>query len=150
MIRMQDHIIRETCAGLLLIDVIRLSLCDNAERIPFTNKGGFISTEIGESIDDEAIRISIHGFLDQFNKMKQTVSVICFDSLEKARRFLDSPEGRGFTDIYSDGKGFFEYTTNAGNPNLPGLITDILKNHFGFKDGSSLMAETHCEVDYFV
>ena len=32
---------------------------------------------------------------------------------------------------------------------LPFLITTILKNHFGFKENSHLVAHTYCEVDYF-
>lgn len=43
----------------------------------------------------------------------------------------------------------FEYSTYAGDPKLPVLITTILKNHFGFKETSHLVAHTYCEVDYF-
>ena len=43
----------------------------------------------------------------------------------------------------------FEYSTYAGDPKLPVLITTILKHHFGFKDNSHLVAHTYCEVDYF-
>ena len=28
-------------------------------------------------------------------------------------------------------------------------MTTILKNHFGFKENSHLVAHTYCEVDYF-
>ena len=115
MINKQEHIRRQTCADLLISDIIRLSLADNAERIPFTNKGGYISTEMGEN--------------DQ--------------------SFLESPEGARFSDTYSDGQDCFEYTTYAGDPKLIGLISAILKNHFEFKENSRLVAETHCEVDYF-
>ena len=79
----------------------------------------------------------------------QTVTVIYFDTLEKAKSFLESPEGAGFSDTYSDGQDCFEFTTYAGDPKLTGLICAILKNHFEFKDNSRLVAETHCEVDYF-
>ena len=149
MINTRDHIRRQTCADLLISDIIRLSLADNAERIPFTNKGGFISTELGENDDDEHVRISIHGFMDQTGMMMQTVTVIYFDTPEKAKAFLESPEGVGFNDTYSDGQDCFEYATFAGDPKLQGLISSILKNHFGFNDTSRLVAETHCEVDYF-
>ena len=43
----------------------------------------------------------------------------------------------------------FEYTTYAGDPKQPFLITTIMKNHFGYKDNSHLVANTYCEVDYF-
>ncbi len=29
------------------------------------------------------------------------------------------------------------------------MMTTILKNHFGFKENSHLVAHTYCEVDYF-
>ena len=149
MINTRDHIRRQTCADFLISDIIRLSLADNAERIPFTNKGGFISTELGEAADDEHTRISIHGFMGQSGMMLQTVTVIYFETPDKAKCFLESPEGVDFSDTYSDGQDCFEYTTYAGDPKLPDLISDILVNHFGFKDTSRLVAETHCEVDYF-
>ena len=149
MINKQDHIRRQTCADLLISDIIRLGLSDNAERIPFTNKGGYISTELGENDDDEHIRLSIHGFMNETGMMMQTVTVIYFDTPEKARSFLESPEGAGFSDTYSDGQDCFEFTTYAGDPKLTSLICTILKNHFDFKDNSRLVAETHCEVDYF-
>ena len=118
MINTRDHIRRQTCADLLIADIVRLSLADNAERIPFTNKGGFISTELGENDDDEHVRISIHGFMDQSGMMMQTVTVIYFDTTEKAKAFLDSPEGANFNDTFSDGQDCFEYTTYAGDPEL--------------------------------
>ena len=149
MINTQDHIRRQTCADLLPSDIIRLSLADNVERIPFTIKGGFISTEMGENDDDEHIRISVHGFMGQSGMMMQTVTVICFETPDKAKCFLESPEGMNFCDTYSNGQDCFEYTTYAGDPKLPDLISDILVNHFGFKDTSRLVAETHCEIDYF-
>ena len=49
MMNKQDRIRRQTCADLLLFDIIRLGLSDNAERIPFTSKGGYVSTEPGEN-----------------------------------------------------------------------------------------------------
>lgn len=150
MISKHDHFRRQTCADLLITDIIRQSLRDNVELIPFTRNGGFVSTEMGENDDDEHIKISIHGFMDQSGMMMQTVTVIYFDTLEKARLFLDSPEGKGFSDRNSDGQDCFDYTTFAGDPNLPSRITDILKNHFDFKENSRLVAETHCEVDYFL
>ena len=150
MISAYNHICRETSSDLFLSDIVRLSLLDNTERIPLTSKGGYISTELGENNEDESIKISVHGFLDESGRMKQTVTVICFESLEKAKSFFESPEGEGFDDTYSDGKGCFDFTTDAGNPRLPILITEILKKHFGFEENSHLTTETHCEVDYFL
>lgn len=43
----------------------------------------------------------------------------------------------------------FDNTTLAGDPRLPSLIANILKNYFGFTDRSRLCAHTYCEVDYF-
>ncbi len=104
---------------------------------------------MGENDDDEHVRISIHGFMNETGMMMQTITVIYFDTPEKAQLFLESPEGTGFSDTFSDGQDCFEYTTYAGDPKLTGLIYAILKNHFEFKDNSRLVAETHCEVDYF-
>lgn len=150
MISKHDHIRRQTCADLLMADIVKQSLEDNANRIPFTNKGGFISTEMGENDDDEHIVLSIHGFQDQSGMMMQTVTVIYFDTLEKAKHFLNSPEGNGFTNTNRIAQDCFEYTTYAGDPELPSRIISILKNHFDFKDNSRLVAETHCEIDYFI
>ena len=82
-------------------------------------------------------------------QMLQQVTVIYFDTLEKANRFVNSTEGDLFDDPYGDGQDNFEYTTYAGDPTLPFLITTILKNHFGFKENSHLTAHTYCQVDYF-
>lgn len=78
--------------------------------------------------DEEHIRLSIHGFMTETGMMMQTVSVIYFDTPEKATSFLESPEGTGFVDTYSDGQDCFEFTTYAGDPKLPGIICAILKN----------------------
>ena len=69
--------------------------------------------------------------------------------LAAADRFRRSPEGRLFDDPYGSGQDCFDYTTYAGDPRLPELIATILKNHFGYKDNSRLVAHTYCEVDYF-
>ena len=82
-------------------------------------------------------------------QMFQQVTVIYFDTLEKANHFVNSTEGGLFDDPYDDGQDNFEYTTYARDPKLPFLITTILKNHFGFKENSHLVAHTYCEVDYF-
>ncbi len=149
MIRKQDHIRRQTCADTTITDVIRQALADNTERIPFTNEGGYIATDIGESDDDEHVRIIICGFMDGSKQMLQEVTVVYFDTVSQANRFLSSPEGRLFDDTYSDGLDCFDYTTYAGNPVLPSLIATILRNHYGFKENSHLTAHTYCEVDYF-
>ena len=81
--------------------------------------------------------------------MLQQVTVIYFDTKEKADRFRYSPEGVGFDDPYGDSQDSFELTTIAGDPRLPSLIATILKNYFGFTDRSRLCAHTYCEVDYF-
>lgn len=76
--------------------------------------------------------------------MFQQIAVIYFDTMEKANRFVNSTEGSLFDDPYGDGQDNFEYTTYAGDPKLPFLITTILKNHFGFKENSHLVAHTYC------
>ena len=81
--------------------------------------------------------------------MYQNITVIYFDTKEKADRFRYSPEGVGFDDSYGDGQDSFDLTALAGDPRLPGLIATILKNYFGFTDRSRLCAHTYCEVDYF-
>ena len=82
-------------------------------------------------------------------QMLQQVTVIYFDTLEKSNRFVDSTEGGLFDGPYGDGQDNFEYTTYAGDHKLPFLITTILKNHFGYKDDSPMVAHSYCEVDYF-
>ncbi len=149
MIRKTDHIRRQTCADTTITDVIRQALADNFVRIPFTNEGGFISTELGEQEGDDFLTITISGFMCGTNQMFQEVTVIYFDTVAKANRFLSSVEGRLFDDTYSNGQDCFDYTTLAGDPKLPHLISTILKNHFGFKETSRLVAHTYCQVDYF-
>ena len=149
MITKHDHVRRQTCADTTITDVIRQALADNFERIPFTNEGGFIATDLGEKEGDDFLTINICGFMGGTGQMFQQVTVIYFETLEKANRFVNSTEGGLFDDPYGDGQDNFEYTTYAGDPKLPFLITTILKNHFGFKENSHLVAHTYCEVDYF-
>lgn len=149
MINKTDHIRRYTCADMNITQVIRKSLSDNFERIPYTNEGGYIATDIGEKEDDEHLLIMVSGFLDGAGIMMQEVTVVYFDTIERANRFRRSEEGRIFGDRFSDGKDCFDYTTFAGNPALPNLIATILRNHFNIKDNSYLIAHTYCNVDYF-
>ena len=149
MINKHDHIRRSTCADMTITQVIRKALADNFERIPFTSEGGFIATEIGETDDDDHLHISVTGYLDQSGQMLQQVTVIYFDTKEKADRFRRSPEGQCFDDPYGNGQDCFDYTTLAGDPKLLYLIATILRNYFDFKDTSPMVAHTYCEVDYF-
>ena len=149
MINKHDHIHRVTAADETITDVIRKALADNFERIPFTHEGGFIATDISETGADEDLHITITGHYGMPGQMCQQVTVIYFDTLEKAQRFRYSPEGVGFDDPYGDGQDSFDYTTYAGNPRLPELIATILRNYFDIKDNSHIVAHTYCEVDYF-
>ena len=106
-----------------ITDVIRQALADNFERIPFTNEGGFIATDLGEQEGDDFLTINICGFMGGTGQMFQQVTVIYFDTLEKANRFVNSTEGGLFDDPYGDGQDNFEYTTYAGDPKLPFLIS---------------------------
>ena len=149
MITKYDHVRRQTCADTTITDVIRQALADNFERIPFTNEGGFIATDLGEQEGDDFLTINICGFMGGTGQMFQQVTVIYFDTLEKANRFVNSTEGGLFDDPYGDGQDSFDYTTYAGNPRLPELIATILRNYFDIKDNSHIVAHTYCEVDYF-
>lgn len=149
MIKKEDHVRRQTCADMGITEVIRAALADNYARIPYTNEGGFIATDLGESEDDEHLRITVAGHMEGGKHMLQTVTVIYFDTIGQANRFLCSPEGQLFDDTFSDGQDCFDYTTYAGNPVLPSLIATILRNHCGFKENSRLTAHTYCQVDYF-
>ena len=75
--------------------------------------------------------------------MLQQVTIIYFDTVELARRFMSSPEGALFDDSYSTGQDCFDYTTYAGNPRLPELIATILRNYFDIKDNSHIVAHTY-------
>lgn len=103
MISKKDDIRRITCADMTITQVIKGALTDNLVRIPFTGEGGFISTEIGESDDDDHIRISVTGFMNQSGQMLQTITVIYFDTISEARRFMLSPEGGRLT-IWTKGR----------------------------------------------
>ena len=149
MITKADHIRRVTTADGTITDVIRQALADNAARIPFTNEGGFIATDISETGADDDLHITITGHYGMPGQMCQQVTVIYFDTLEKAQRFRYSPEGVGFDDPYGDGQDSFDYNTYAGDPRLPELIATILRNYFDIKDNSHIVAHTYCEVDYF-
>ena len=72
--------------------------------------------------------------------MLQTITVIYFDTISEARKFMRSPEGKGFDDPYGQGQDNFEYTTYAGNSRLLELIVTILQNYFGFKATSQMVA----------
>ena len=122
-----------------ITQVIKGALTDNLVRIPFTGEGGFISTEIGESDDDDHIRISVTGFMNQSGQMLQTITVIYFDTISEARKFMRSPEGKGFDDPYGQGQDNFEFTTYTGNSRLPGLTVTILQNYFGCKATSQMV-----------
>ena len=149
MITQYDHVRRQTCADTTITDVIRQALSDNFARIPFTREGGFVSTELGEQEGLDDLTISISGFMCGTNQMFQEITVVYFDTVAQGNRFLSSVEGRLFDVTYSNGQDCFEYTTLAGDPKLPHLISTILKNHFGFKETSRLVAHTFCLVDYF-
>ena len=149
MITKHDRIRRATTADLTIADVIRQALSDNFERIPFTAEGGFIATDISEDGQDETMHITICGYMQPHCPMCQNITVIYFETMAAANRFRHSPEGRLFDDPYGDGQDSFEYTTYAGDPRLQDLIVNILKNHFGLRDTSRLIADTRCEVDYF-
>ena len=64
MISKKDDIRRITCTDMTITQVIKRALADNLVRIPFTGEGGFISTEIGESDDDNHIRITVSSFMN--------------------------------------------------------------------------------------
>ena len=68
--------------------VIRKALADNLERIPFTIDGGYIATDIGETNEEENLHIIVSGYMEKTGLMLQQVTVIYFDSLEKANRFI--------------------------------------------------------------
>ena len=121
MITKHDHIRQQTCADTTITDVIRQAMADNFERIPFTNEGGFIATDLGEQEGDDFLTINICGFMGGTGQMFQQVTVIYFDTLEKANRFVNSTESGLFDDPYGDGQDNFEYTTYARDPKLPFL-----------------------------
>ncbi|MBR4660449.1 MAG: hypothetical protein IKO77_03375, partial [Bacteroidales bacterium] len=108
-----------------------------------------IATDLGKTESDEDLHITISGHQENGGPMYQNITVIYFDTKEKADRFRYSPEGVGFDDPYGDGQDSFDLTALAGDPRLPGLIATILKNYFGFNDRSRLCAHTYCELDYF-
>ena len=87
--------------------------------------------------------------MNQSGQMLQTITVIYFDTISEARKFMRSPEGKGFDDPYGQGQDNFEFTTYTGKSRLPGLTVTIHQNYFGFKATSQMVAHTHCEVDYF-
>lgn len=110
---------------------------------------GFIATDLGATESDDDLHITISGHQENGGPMYQNITVIYFDTKEKADRFRYSPEGVGFDDPYGDGQDSFDLSVLAGDPRLLGLIATILKNYFGFEDNSKLCAHTYCEVDYF-
>ena len=149
MISQADRIRRVAPADGVLIDVIRQVLADNVERIPLTTEGGFIATDISETGSDEDLHIAVYGYMGMPGQMVQDITVIWFDTREKADRFRSSPEGQGFDDPYGEGQDCFDYTTYAGDPRLPERLATILRNYFGIREDSNVVMETYCEVDYF-
>lgn len=77
---------------------------------------GFIATDLGETESDEDLHITISGHQENGGPMYQNITVIYFDTKEKADRFRYSPEGFGFDDPYGDGQDSFDLTVLAGDP----------------------------------
>ena len=75
--------------------------------------------------------------MNHSGQMLQTITVIYFDTISEARRFMLSPEGA--TNHMDKGQDDFEYTTYAGNSRLLELIVTILQNYFGFKATSQMV-----------
>lgn len=149
MITDKDSISQRDTADQSLSEIIKLAVQDNFERIPLTREGGFIATEISEDGTDDTLHISLSGFHADNNMMMQEITVVYFDTLEKAERFRRSPEGQGFDDPYGNGQDCFDYTTFAGSPDIPQRIVTILKNYFGFTEHSHFVAKTYAEIHYF-
>jgi len=145
----KEPIMRSSDGRKPLTEIIRLALSDNAFRIPYTDEGGFISTDIGEKHDDEFIRIHICGVMSDSGMMCQTIEIIYLETEKKVREFISSPEGAGFSHWSSDPMGGYELSTYAGDPRIPGRIAAILKRFYGFTESSPVEAFTECEVDYF-
>lgn len=72
--------------------------------------------ETGETESDEVLHITISGHQENGGPMYQNITVIYFDTKEKADRFRYSPEGFGFDDPYGDGQDSFDLTVLAGDP----------------------------------
>ena len=53
---------------------------------------GFIATDLGETESDEDLHITISGHQENGGPMYQNITVIYFDTKEKADRFRYSPE----------------------------------------------------------
>ena len=149
MITDKDSVIRRNTADQSLLEVISLAVKDNFERIPLTREGGLIATEISEDGTDDTMHISLTGFHADNHMMMQQITVIYFDTLAKAERFRRSPEGQGFDDPYGDGQDCFDYTTLAGNADIPKRIVTILKNYFDFTEHSHFVANTYADIHYF-
>lgn len=146
----KEPIMRSSDGRNSLTEVIRLAVTDNVLRIPFTDEGGFICTEIGEKHDDEFIRIRVCGVMSDSGMMCQTIEVIYLETEKKVREFISSKEGAGFThERYADLVEGYELSTYAGDPRIPGRIAAILKRFYGFTESSPVEAFTECEVDYF-
>lgn len=147
---MKESVLRASDGKTPLTEILRLAVSDNALRIPYTEEGGFICTEIGERHDDEYIRIRLCGVMSDSRMMCQTIEVIYLETPKRVREFINSREGADFSHCpYSDLVEGYELTTYAGDPRIPGRIADILKRFYGFSDYSRIEAYTVCEVDYF-
>ena len=76
---------------------------------------GFIATDLGETESDEDLHITISGHQENGGPMYQNITVIYFDTKEKADRFRYSPEGVGFDDPYGDGQDSFDHPLTSFN-----------------------------------
>lgn len=75
---------------------------------------GLISTDLGETESEKDLHIAISGHQENDRPMYQNITVIYFDTKDKADRFRYSPEGVG--------QDSFDLTALAGDPGLPDLM----------------------------
>lgn len=149
MITDKDDVIRKSSPDSDVYSVILNAWADNVWRIPFTREGGYIATEIGDDGSDDTMRLSLSGYQDASGIWMQELTVIYFETLEKAYKFRRSPEGKLFGDRFSDGQDNFDFYTYAGDPRIPALMLTILKKHFDYKDDSPIVAHTYANIHYF-
>ena len=111
MITDKDDVIRKSSPGTDIYSVILNAWADNVWRIPFTREGGYIATEIGDDGTDDTMRLSLSGFQDASGIWVHELTVVYFETLEKANKFRRSPVGQLFSDRFSDGQDNFDFHT---------------------------------------
>ena len=130
-----------------LESAIREATADNAARIPEKLGVAFVETMIYYAGQNEDAAIAmLFGGVNDYGEKEQCLTIWSSDFKDKKsiKSFLKSAEGKCFN---SEEEGEeFEFSAEAGSPQIPELLVTVLKKHLGVTDSTKLVISTKAEV----